>query len=166
MLPSRQPLTVRDKGDILAPRFLSRLAMYACGGRSKACLENHLSLCPFAPKKMVSRGRFGRLVPHQPASSPHPAESAASLHDSTLPYGLHHNHRLATSSQSRLITSRESTGTRPAAPQGASIAGIVAYSGNYMDQSMQAPLSPEPLPPRGSCSGGGGRDINDLMICS
>ena len=80
----------------------------------------------FAPESLISRVRFGRPVPRQPAHLPHPqAESGAYLRDSTPPfrYTFHYN-RHALSASPEFIRSRnyvtdgfryrESAGTGPA----------------------------------------------------
>ena len=56
----------------------------ASPARSQLNRENGLfSLCSFVPKKLVSRDRFGSLVPRQPAHLHIQAESGAYLRDSS-----------------------------------------------------------------------------------
>ena len=40
-------------------------------GQLKTSEKNNIFLSPFAPENVVSRDGFGRLVPSQPANSPH-----------------------------------------------------------------------------------------------
>ena len=52
--------------------------------------RENVSLSPFAPDNLVSRGGFGRAVPRQPANSPYSAESDACSRDSSrFPGGVH-----------------------------------------------------------------------------
>ena len=46
-----------------------KVADPACGQLNK---DNYFSLSPSAPENLVSRDGLGRLVPPQPAHSPHP----------------------------------------------------------------------------------------------
>ena len=116
-----------------------------CGQLNRGKTE--FSLSSFAPESLVSRVRFGRPLPRQPARSPHPGWIWW-LH---FPFPLSATVSIRTSLRHRaspkFIGSRNcvTDGVHYREPTQVAQQTGASYSGNSMDQLIYAPLFPHPL---------------------